>query len=64
MSEENELLPCPCCGGPAYIAKGYAVETVWAHGNFQRVYCGACQLRQLFYRTKGEAVRAWNRRTK
>lgn len=58
-----ELSACPMCGGESHITKGYATEQVWPHGDFHRVFCGCCQLRQLFYRTSEEAIAAWNRRT-
>jgi hypothetical protein len=63
MSEHNELLPCPCCSGRAHLTKGFAAEKVWPHGTFYSVYCGICQLRQLFHGTAAEAAAAWNRRT-
>lgn len=63
MSTTSNLSPCPCCGGEARLTTGYASGQVWAHGEFHRVYCGACQLRQHFHRTTEEAVAAWNKRT-
>lgn len=64
MNQGNkELTACPMCGGEAHITKGYATEQVWPHGDFHRVFCGCCQLRQLFYRTSEEAITAWNNRT-
>jgi hypothetical protein len=57
-----ELLNCPMCDSEAHVSKGYAIESVWPHGEFHRVYCGSCQLRQLFHRTEAEAISAWNRR--
>lgn len=69
MSDHNqaesaapELKPCPMCGGAAHLTNGYATDAVWEHGVFYRVFCGACQIRQLFHRTEAEAVAAWNRR--
>lgn len=58
----EKLKPCPCCGGSAELIKGYAAENVWPHGEFHRVFCGVCQLRQLFQRTPEEAIAAWNKR--
>lgn len=63
MSTTSNLSPCPCCGGEARLTTGYASGQVWEHGEFHRVYCGACQLRQHFHRTPEEAVAAWNKRT-
>jgi Lar family restriction alleviation protein len=56
------LEPCPFCGGQCEIVKGYAVEAVWPHREFHRVFCTSCQARQLFHRTPEEAAAAWNRR--
>lgn len=54
---------CPFCGGNAYVTKGYSAnENVWP-GDFWRVFCGSCQVRQLFHRSDAEAVSAWNRRS-
>lgn len=58
----EKLMPCPCCGGSAELIKGYAAENIWPHGEFHRVFCGVCQLRQLFHRTPAEAIAAWNHR--
>ncbi|SOY79977.1 hypothetical protein CBM2599_A120542 [Cupriavidus taiwanensis] len=58
----ENLKPCPCCGGKAELTKGYAAENVWPHGEFYRVFCGVCQLRQLFHRTPERAIAAWNKR--
>lgn len=58
----EKLKPCPCCGGKSELTKGYADENVWPHGEFHRVFCGVCQLRQLFHRTPESAIAAWNLR--
>jgi hypothetical protein len=57
----QELKPCPMCSGEAYLTTGYCHGEQWP-GEFHRVYCGSCQLRQLFHKTPSEAVTAWNRR--
>lgn len=57
------LAPCPFCGGASQVSKGWANEAVWAHGDFHRVFCTACQARQLFYKTEAEAIAAWNGRS-
>ncbi len=57
-----DLLPCPFCGGACQVSKGHATEQVWPHSEFHRVFCTACQTRQLFHRTADEAITAWNRR--
>jgi hypothetical protein len=62
-SIEAELMPCPMCGGAAHLTKGYATENVWSHGEFHRVFCGACQIRQLFHQTAADAIAVWNRRS-
>lgn len=59
---DADVLPCPFCGGKAETIKGYATEQVWQHGEFHRVYCTSCQSRQLFHRTREDAVGAWNKR--
>lgn len=56
------LLPCPFCSGRCEMTTGEAMEAVWPHGTFHRVFCTSCQTRQLFYRTPEEATAAWNRR--
>lgn len=59
----SELKPCPCCGGKAVITKGYtSTLDTWPQGTFHRVFCGACQLRQLFHASPEAAADAWNRR--
>lgn len=63
MNETMTLLPCPFCGGRCTITKGSATEAVWPYGEFHRVFCTACQARQLFYKSAAEAIAAWNTRT-
>lgn len=49
---ENELKPCPFCGGKAVkIASGHQV-----------VCCKCCTMGQL-YPTENQAIETWNRRT-
>jgi hypothetical protein len=60
VSAAGVLLPCPMCNGAAFINKGYCDGPQWP-GEFHRVYCGSCQLRQLFHKTPAEAITAWNR---
>lgn len=58
----TDMLPCPFCGGVAHATKGFTTSGDWPHGDFHRIFCGSCQNRQLFHRTKADAIAAWNRR--
>jgi hypothetical protein len=63
MKSIPDLLPCPFCGCGAEMIKGHTVESdAWPHGDFWRVYCGACQVRQLYHRSPLQAALAWNKR--
>jgi ribosomal protein L37AE/L43A len=52
MSEREELLPCPCCGGKAHTI---STGAIW-------VKCDQCGLQTLTYGTRKGAWAAWNRR--
>jgi Lar family restriction alleviation protein len=58
----DKLAPCPFCGGEAHATTGFTTGGDWPHGHFDRVFCGKCQIRQLFHRTKADAIAAWNSR--
>ena len=59
---ENELLPCPFCGGEVDTAFGFsrAVATVEPANWFR---CGTCGARTANYISNAEAITAWNRRS-
>lgn len=59
---DNRLKRCPFCDGACKTIQGEASAQVWPHGKFWRVFCTACQCRQLFHRTEAKAINAWNRR--
>lgn len=49
----EELKPCPFCGGEAEIVMS---------GGDRRVECKKCGARSDWYDTEAEAIAAWNRR--
>lgn len=56
MSKENELLPCPFCGGKAFLNKEWE-ETFGFFGE-----CSECESSTYYSLSREEAVKAWNRR--
>lgn len=56
MNKENELLPCPFCGGKAVLIEKW--EKVF--GFF--VECSECVTSNYYSTSKEEAVKAWNKR--
>jgi Restriction alleviation protein Lar len=58
VSEPTELLPCPCCDGLAVVA------VIFTHKNYYPlvVKCDVCALSTWEFKTREEAVEAWNRR--
>jgi Lar family restriction alleviation protein len=51
---QNELKPCPFCGGKAeYIQEGCVIG---------RVRCKECRISQTLLGTKEEVISDWNRR--
>ena len=63
MTTDKDLLPCPFCGGTASTWMGIDKDH---HICLWGVVCdnGDCSLRQEYgYKTKEEAIEAWNRRT-
>jgi len=61
-THDKRLKRCPFCNGGCKTIQGEAVEEVWPHGIFWRVYCLKCQVRQLFHRSEASAIGAWNHR--
>ena len=55
----NTLLPCPFCGCEAYIQEH---KFVGYTSTFGVVCLDCCAETRQFYRTKEEAIAAWNRR--
>ena len=53
--KEPELLPCPHCGGDAYL-----IQTPYAY----YVTCDKCQCRTLEYASKEIPIHTWQTRTK
>jgi len=59
MAMSNEILPCPFCGGKAIAEDRSDLHSAWLIG------CDRCDcVMDVYYRTKEEAVEAWNRRAK
>lgn len=58
MSEE--LLPCPFCGGEAEILEAI-VEFIYKEIGIYAI-CKKCRASTQYYKTKEEALTAWNRR--
>ena len=57
MTTNNELLSCPFCGGSAEAA--LATSSLWD------VYCTECPAGiDPKFKSKAEAIAAWNRRMK
>lgn len=53
---KSELKSCPFCGGEARRGENKDFGHL--------VYCKKCLARTTFYKSKGAAARAWNRRHK
>lgn len=58
-AEEEKPLPCPFCGGEAEVLEGYSVMP---KGTF--VQCKNCWAFVAGFKTKTDAIAAWNRRVK
>lgn len=57
MEAEEELLPCPFCGG-----KASAIDSKFSLATFVR--CDNCHSTTGNFKTKEMAIAAWNRRAK
>lgn len=55
---ENELKPCPHCGGKAKVG----CEKYWQPRVSRRIICAKCYSSSGWYSTEEEAIEAWNRR--
>ena len=57
----DELKPCPFCGGEARFARGFNYGEL---GSIRWVYCSKCgaMTRSDFHKTKEDAAVAWNTR--
>lgn len=58
-AEEEKPLPCPFCGSEAEVREGYSVMP---KGVF--VQCKHCWAFVAGFKTKSDAIAAWNRRVK
>lgn len=65
MTTNNELLPCPFCGGKAAISTNHS-ESLWSHDVvlWTQVSCESCEasMPQTCDGYEVEAVEAWNTR--
>lgn len=62
--ENEEMLPCPFCGGEAEIFQWYIKGTAnRMHYNVRCRDCG-CVRKHKEYKTRRKAIMAWNRRRK
>lgn len=59
LDAEEKLLPCPFCGGEAEVSEGYSGMP---KGTF--VQCKNCWAFVAGFKTKTDAISAWNRRVK
>ena len=58
LEAEEELLPCPFCGGDAVVVVTHPIS----QGAYVR--CKECRVLSMPCNTKAEAIAAWNRRVK
>ena len=56
MSAEQDLLPCPFCGGEASIFPNFTIKVAFV------VECDECKSASAYFKTAAEAIAAWNRR--
>jgi len=60
MTDNKELKSCPFCGGDGdnvIVTRDTSFDTHW-------VFCQKCKSSSGHYKTKEEAVAAWNNRVK
>lgn len=59
QAANEQLRPCPFCGGKAHVNDHIYFEVPPTYG----IVCGECgSMSRQFYDTMGEAVAAWNTR--
>lgn len=62
----NELKPCPFCGGIAFVEHWElsSPDEGWDDERYDMYYitCSECESTTDEYRSKEEAIEAWNRR--
>lgn len=56
---QNELKPCPFCGGEALLI---TFRDEYRRLNPSVVHCSVCDVESKVYLRKKEAIEAWNRR--
>lgn len=62
---EPDLLPCPFCGDtPAEVDVVALAEPNERGKALFKVECDGCAVRTTWYRVRGQAIAAWNKRTK
>lgn len=65
MKANNELKPCPFCGGKAIdvCEEGNFFGKAAYSRTYRFVRCRKCNARTGVYGTRPKAIEAWNRRT-
>lgn len=58
---DTELLPCPFCGGLAWMHKHDPHDGFWPNGAF-RIECQKCHAATTHWHTEAQAVESWNQR--
>ena len=56
----EELKPCPFCGGKAERKEGRMLLDSY---NYWYIECECCHTKSMGYRVPKEAIKAWNRRS-
>lgn len=63
VPQEPELLPCPFCGGDAFLHETEEHSTIRGHKvKHWTVFCGRCDVNNKLFLDRDRAVNAWNRR--